>query len=70
MPESKQSWSDYVKQLAAGQLGIAAAYALKPKKKKKKKPAKKQETVGTRAGKALKASRDRYEQAARMSRGM
>ena len=79
MPNKKESWSDYAKRLAAGKLGLAAAYALSsqnPKRrksrsseKKKTEAPKKTDSVGVRAGKGLARSRDRYEEAARMSRG-
>lgn len=36
MPAPTESWSDYLKRLAAGKIGIAAAYALKGDKKKGK----------------------------------
>lgn len=76
MPQNKQSWTDYAKRMMAGNLGIAAAYALSSKNpktktstKKKEKPKKKTKTLGQQAAGGLMRSKARYEQAAKMSRG-
>jgi hypothetical protein len=78
MPQGKQSWTDYAKRMMAGNLGLAAAYALSSKNpkakktsepKKKEKPKRKTKTLGQQAAGGLMRSKARYEQAARMSRG-